>query len=216
MKTTLSFFSLIFCLNTQLVVSQVTIDSTQINKEYKTIEEAIKNPEKVYRLNLSNQKLNLNNTDWSKFVNLEFLSFKNDHLQEIPEAIGFLKNLKVLDLSGNDFKILPKSIGELSNLEVLYLNDEKKLKLSENIDLISQLPHLKELHLENDNLKELPKNIYKLTSLETLFLNNNKFREIPIELKGLNHLQYLDFRKNEIKPELRDLENVNFGFKIKL
>ena len=43
---------------------------------------------------------------------------------------------------------------------------------------------------------------------------NNKFKEIPKELKGLDHLQYLDLRKNQIKPELRDLENINFGFKI--
>ena len=96
MKTTISFFIMISALYTQLVVSQVTIDSTQIKKEYNTIEEALKNPEKVYRLDLSNQKINVNNTDWSRFVNLEFLSLKNDHLEEIPNEIGLLKNLKVI------------------------------------------------------------------------------------------------------------------------
>ena len=43
----------------QVVISQTTIDSTQIKREYSSLEEALKNPEKVYRLNLSNQNIEL-------------------------------------------------------------------------------------------------------------------------------------------------------------
>ena len=35
-----------------------------------------------------------------------------------------------------------------------------------------------------------------------------------MQLKGLDHLQYLDLNDNKIKPELQDLRNLNFGFKI--
>jgi Leucine-rich repeat (LRR) protein len=45
--------------------------------------------------------------DWSKFINLEYLSLKNDHLKEIPSGITKNKTLKSIDLSGNDFAILP-------------------------------------------------------------------------------------------------------------
>jgi hypothetical protein len=151
---------------------------------------------------------------WDKFVNLEYLSFKNDHLKEVPIEIKNLKKLKVLDLSGNDFKILPKEFSQLSNLEELFLNDEKNLKLEENIEVISLLPHLRILHLENDNLTRLPKNFFKLKSIETLYLNNNFFKEIPVEVRGLNQLNFLDLNNNKIKHELQDIKNLNFGFKI--
>lgn len=53
-----------------------TVDSSQIKKEYTNIEDALKAPEKVYRLNLTNQKIKLNSEDWAKFINLEYLSLK--------------------------------------------------------------------------------------------------------------------------------------------
>ena len=205
-------FLMLFIMLYSIGIAQT--DSSQVIKEYNSIEEALKNPEKVYRLNLSNQKVQVPKDAWSKFVNLEFLSFKNDHLEEIPQEISLLKKLKVLDLSGNDFTTLPKSFSELYNLEELFLNDEKKFNLNANIDIISFLPRLKILHLENDSLLKLPKNIFKLNHLEKLFLNSNSFSEIPDELRSLNHLQYLDMKDNKIRPEILDKEKLNFGFKI--
>lgn len=214
MKTKLTLALVLYIVFSQLVICQISIDSTQIKREYSNLNEALKNPEKVYRLNLSNQNIELPKETWSKFINLEYLSFKNDHLKEIPKEIALLKNLKVLDLSGNDFKTLPLSFSELSNLEELFLNDEKNMILYDNIEIISLLPHLRVLHLENDNLSNLPKNIFKLTNLESLFLNHNNFKQIPKGINGLDHLQYLDLNDNKIKPELQDLKNLNFGFKI--
>jgi Leucine-rich repeat (LRR) protein len=57
-------------------------------------------------LNLSNQNIKLDGVDWSKFINLEYLSLKNDHLKEIQWYYK-IKTLKSIDLSGNDFAILP-------------------------------------------------------------------------------------------------------------
>ncbi len=205
-------FLMLFIMLYSIGIAQT--DSSQVIKEYNSIEEALKNPEKVYRLNLSNQKVQVPKEAWSRFVNLEFLSFKNDHLEEIPQEISLLKKLKVLDLSGNDFTTLPKSFSELYNLEELFLNDEKKFNLNANIDIISFLPRLKILHLENDSLNRLPKSIFKLNHLEKLFLNSNSFSEIPDELRSLNHLQYLDMKDNKIRPEILDKEKLNFGFKI--
>ncbi len=91
--------------------------------EFKNLKEALKSPEKVFRLNLSNQPVNLPDSIWSTFINLEYLSLKDDHLIEFPEGITRLKKLKTLDLSGNDFKVIPVQFLELSNLEELYLND---------------------------------------------------------------------------------------------
>jgi hypothetical protein len=59
MNTNFSLALIIFTLLSQVVISQTTIDSTQIKREYSSLEEALKNPEKVYRLNLSNQNIEL-------------------------------------------------------------------------------------------------------------------------------------------------------------
>ncbi len=187
----------------------------ETEKVYTNIDDALKNPEKVYKLNLSNQEVNLSNEQWKLFINLEYLNLKNDGLKQIPKEISNLKRLKVLDLSGNEFKELPSEFSNLYNLEELYLNDEKNLKLTETLNVLAKLPKLKSLHLENDNLEELPNEINKLKSLESLYLNENKFKSIP-NLKPLDHLKFLDLRKNNVKPELLDQKNLNFGFKIML
>jgi len=142
------------------------------------------------------------------------LSFKNDHLKEIPVEIGYLKNLKVLDLSGNDFKVLPSSFRNLTNLQELFLNDDKYFNLEKNIPILSTLPILKSLHIENDGLKSLPKNIYKISHLESLYLNNNQFKHLPNELLRFKSLQYVDFHDNRLKLPTQNLYNQNFGFKI--
>lgn len=183
--------------------------------EYNNLKEALKNPSKVYRLNLENQKDLPKEFDWSVFKNLEFLSFENDNLEEIPLGITSLNNLKTLNLSGNLFKELPPEINKLEKLETLYLNREKNLNLANAIEILGRLPNLKNLHLENDNLESLPSEILVLRKLEYLNLNNNHFKELP-KLDKLDHLKFLDLRKNQINPELLDQRNLNFGFKIML
>ncbi len=198
-----------------IAIAQTTNDSLETTKEYNSIEEALKNPEKVYRLNLSNQNVMIPKEAWSKFTNLEILSLKNDHLKELPQEIGLLKNLKSLDLSGNDFSTLPKSFGNLTNLQELYLNDEKNFDLSKNIAVLQPLKKLSVLHLENDSLTVLPKRFHHLSHLEALYLNNNNFMEVPVQIKGLKTLKYVDFHDNKVKIENQNLPNQNSGIKIK-
>lgn len=122
MRRLLYTATVLFILTTSIVVGQ----NSDKPKEFTSLSEALKNPEKVIRLNLSNQEMSVTNNDWSKFINLEYLSLKNDHLKEIPIGITKLVSLKTIDLSGNDFVKLPDEFSNLINLEELYLNDEKK------------------------------------------------------------------------------------------
>ena len=194
------FIALLYEMN-----AQITSGSSGINKEYYDLGEALKNPNNVYRLNLSNQNFNaLSDSVWGKFENLEYLSLKNDHLKEIPSGIGNLKNLKILDLSNNDFKVLPQSFSRLENLREIYLNDEKEMDIDQSLRAIKDLPYLKILHLENDNLKSIPQGLLQFTQLETLYLNNNSFNEIPMELKNLKNLNYIDFHDNKFKFNSQD------------
>ena len=184
--------------------------------EFTTLDEALKNPEKVIRLKLNSQTEVNAIADWSKFYNLEYLTLENDGLSEIPASISNIKNLKILDLSGNNFTTLPKGFSKLVNLEELYLNNEKKMDLPKMLEMLGSLPNLRKLHLEDDNLTRIPKEIVKLRHLESLYLNNNKLKAIPKQLEGLDHLQYLEIQENNFQPDLEEIQNLNFGFKIKL
>lgn len=200
--------------------AQITTDSSLLiiehrSIEYRSIEEALKNPQNVYKLNLSNQRIQFSDTLWAKFTNLKYLSLKNDSLAEIPAGIGNIKTLEVLDLSGNDFRILPSTFINLSNLQELYLNDDKNFQLDKSISLLSALPKLKSLHIENDGLTSLPKDIVKLSHLESLYLNNNKFEQIPPELREIKTLRFVDFHDNRINIPSQERENKAFGFKIR-
>lgn len=97
MKIKYNYFIIILCTYSQIVLGQSKLDSILINnvdstlimKEYTSLEEALKNPELVYRLNLSNKNLMMPNENWAKFKNLQYLSLKNDHLKVIPSEIAF-------------------------------------------------------------------------------------------------------------------------------
>lgn len=199
----------------QNVKAQSTLDSLLLKKEFVSLDEALKNPEDVYRLNLSNQDLEVSDSVWSNFTNLQYLSFKNDHLKQIPNGVGYLKNLRVLDLSGNDFEVLPSTFTNLVNLQELFLNDDKYLDFGKNILLLSLLPNLTSLHVENDGLESLPKDIFRLSHLEYLYLNDNQFREFPKELKTLKKLQYIDVHGNKFNLPEQDGSQENFGLRVR-
>lgn len=203
------FFILVMSLLSNAIFGQ----NAKEQKEFTSLNDALKNPEKVFRLNLSNQEFAITDEQWSTFVNLEYLNLKNDHLNEIPLGITKIKSLKTIDLSGNDFTSLPEEFSNLTNLEEIYLNDEKNMNLPKTLSTLAKLPKLKSLHLENDNLSKLPSEILAFKNLENLYLNQNNFKKIP-KLDALDHLKYLDLNDNNIKPDLRDVKNLNFGFKI--
>jgi Leucine-rich repeat (LRR) protein len=205
-------FSFLCC--SQILISQTKSDSLQQMQTYNNLEEALKVPEKVFRLDLGNQKLKVEPSFWQQFPNLEYLSLKNDHLKFIPKEISGLKNLKVLDLSGNDFSVLPNELGQLSHLEELFLNDDKYFILNQNVSVLSQMPMLKKLHIENDNLDSIPNNMSKLEHLEMLFLNQNKFRHIPLQIKDFKSLQYLNIHNNKLTRRSYEREHPHFGIKI--
>jgi len=195
------------------VLYSQTITISDSNK-FVSLSEALLSPKEVISLDLSNQKIALDDVNWSLFINMEYLSLRNVNLTVIPEGISKLTKLRVLDLSGNNFEVLPKTLKSLSKLQVLYLNDEKQFDLEKSMDVLSNLTNLKELHLENDKLQALPKQFDKMKSLELLYLNDNDFMELPKQIMQLDHLRLLDFKNNNVNANLQEMKNLNFGFKL--
>jgi Leucine-rich repeat (LRR) protein len=213
MKSLSIIFFIVFSLISGSLAAQ-KVDSVQYKKIYLSMTEAMKEPEKVYRLNLSNLPIDSFPIDLSKFKNLWYLCLNNDHLEFIPSSVGDLQNLRVLELNGDNFKTLPLEFSKLKNLEELYMNVNKNMDLSGNVKLLSGLPKLHILHLEGDGIGKLPANFGELKHLEILYLNDNKFNEVPLEIKGLKSLKYVDMQHNNI-PQYKAADYKTFGFKIK-
>lgn len=200
-------------MGSKIILAQ-TADSAQIKKVYTVLAEALKEPLKVYRLDLSNLPIDSFPIDLSKFKNLQCLYLNYDHLEFIPREIADLQNLRVLQLSGADFKTLPPEFSQLKNLEEIYLNVNKKMDLTQSVNVLSTLPKLHVLHLENDGITSLPSNFNMLTHLEKLYLNDNKLSEVPMQIQGLKTLKYVEMQNNSFSPNYMS-NYKTFGVKIK-
>lgn len=196
----------------------ITAFSQELNpkKIFKSLDEASKSPTEVRWLSLEGQQINFENFDWSKFKNLEYLSFKNDHLKELPRGVETLTSLKILDLSGNELTNLPESFSKLQRLEELYLDNSSFDSIETTFGILSLLPNLKRLHLASIDEQNLPENIAKLTHLEELEINNKIIKKIPIPIQELPHLKSVQSKNYRIPIQNLGTPDLNFGFAIKL
>lgn len=165
---------------------------------FTSLEDALRTPEAVHRLDLSDASLGRFPLDVLRLPNLEYLSLRNDGITELPDAIGGLQRLKVLDLSGNPIARLPEGFTGLRSLEELFLNEDHAFSAEADLDRLARLPNLRVLHLERDGLNLLPGNVAKLRALEELYLNGNGLRELPPEILGAKRLRVLDVTANPI------------------
>lgn len=109
------------------------------NPVYTSLEKAVANPSKVYKLNLSNQKLKEFPKEILLFENLQELNLSNNSIQDLPAEINRLKNLQVLNLSNNKIKKLPATIGDLKELQTFYLSKNKLIYFPNEIRGLDKL-----------------------------------------------------------------------------
>ncbi len=147
------------------LLDSLTLDTL---RSFKSIGEAIKNPESVIKLELRRKKIKKFPPEIFNFPNLQYLDISKNDIEEIPAEIGQLKNLQYLAISRNGLEELPPEIGSLSNLFYLEIN--------------------------NNNLSSLPSEIGKLEKLKTLDLWSNDIDKFPTEIKNLKKLELLDLR----------------------
>lgn len=148
------------------LLDSVTLD-TMIG--FTSLQEALKQPEKVVKLVLRKQKINQFPPEIWQFPNLQYLDLSKNEIQEIPDSIHAFKNLQVLHLSRNSIEYMPRTIGDLANLRILEVN-------------------------QND-LYLIPPQLGKLQKLEVLDLWDNNISRFPEELKQLSdNLKVLDLR----------------------
>ena len=162
---------LIFVLSiNRLTAQQDLLDSLTLDTlmGFTSLEEALKNPEQVVKLELRKKRLKSIPPEVFQFPNLQYLDLSKNSIAEIPADIAKLKNLQYLSIARNHLVEFPSQIGELSNLYYLNAN--------------------------NNDLVAITASIGKLQQLRNFDLWSNNIERFPDELQGMKSLKILDLR----------------------
>ncbi|NVN94603.1 MAG: leucine-rich repeat domain-containing protein [Bacteroidetes bacterium] len=171
----------IFCLHFSVNAQLLSPDELEQQPVYNSLSQALKNPEKVYRLDLSKQKLQVIPKAIFGLYNLQELILAKNKLHEIPQEIANLTNLQKLNVSKNNLTELPAAIGALTNLEVLVANQNDIYKLPAEI---GNLINLEFLDLWSNEIDVFPEQISKLKDtlkkldLRVVLINDEKQKAI--------------------------------------
>lgn len=89
-------------------------------KWYYSIDEAMKERDKVYKLAITKQKLTEFPMEILMLPNLQILDLSGNKLSQIPEDIVKLRNLQILNLYNNRLRSLPLALKDMEGLHTLY------------------------------------------------------------------------------------------------
>ena len=148
----------------KVLLDSLTLDTM---RAYTNLEEALKNPEKVIKLELRKCKLKSFPMEILKFTNLQYLDLSKNSIKEIPVEISQLKNLQYFAISKNNLQEFPPQIGDLTNL--FYLNANQN-ELTSIPPAIGQLVKLKNIDLWSNDIDSFPEELKNLKSLLVLDL----------------------------------------------
>lgn len=165
------FFSLSICILIQpreLFAQDDSVVTNDTNYIYRSLSEAMKNPDHVYRLYLIKSKLDTFPKEIFLFKNLWDLNLSKNNLEELPAEIASLTNLQQLNVANNKLVHIPQEIGQLTNLIYLGLN--------------------------RNVIEDLPPTIGNLENLEVLELWDNELRDVPDEISNLKNLKIIELR----------------------
>jgi hypothetical protein len=140
--------------------------------EYKDLELAIKDFDKVLSIDVASQNLN-----------------------KIPKQISKLKNIVSMNLLGNNFTKFPTEISSLTTLDELSMSSNSLTFVGSEIGLLT---NLRILIMNFNQIKSLPKEIGQLTNLLYLELGRNQLTTLPDEIKNLTNLQELHIENNKL------------------
>lgn len=157
---------------------------------YTSLESALKEPEKVYRLQLKG-------------------SFKMDSL---PDAIFEFSNLQELTVKRCRLLILNSRIKQLQHLQYLNLDHNRLVSLPEELCL---LPALKILVISRNMIHSLPENIGKMQVLTEIVAWENPLYVLPESITALSEtlkiidLRQIGFKRTEIEKIEKQLPKTN-------
>ena len=134
--------------------------------EYTSIEQALLNPDSVFRLNLRGQRLkHVPKEVFTLFPFLLDLDLSRNRLKELPDSLWMLARVKRLNLSKNQIETLPPSLGRMEHLEELVISQNELTSLPGSI---GRLERLRMIDAWSNNLDELPESMAYMPALEVI------------------------------------------------
>ncbi len=127
-----------------LSYTPIEVDHCEDATTYYSMEEALKEPEKVIKLDIAMLKLTSIDPRIVELVNLECLDLSFNKFSTLPAEMAELKKLRVLNLTGTRFlSKVPAIVAEIPNLEELDIRDHPEWKGTQYEDAINLLPNVK-------------------------------------------------------------------------
>lgn len=169
--------ALFYWISTYASAQLLSKDQIDTCRVYKSMEEAMVNPDQVYVLNLKKSKLDKLPEGLEKLINLNKLVLSKNNLDKLPESITKLPFLQIIDISKNDFDVLPAQICRCTNLI--------------------------ELSMSVNNIGGFPACIGNLTKLEYIDAFSNNLMVFPPEMAQLTNLREIDLRVISIPDDIQ-------------
>jgi hypothetical protein len=192
-------------------VNMLDLDALENMNGFTSLEEALKNPDAVIKLDLQNNGMRALPPEIGRFRNLQYLNVSRNQLSELPREIGNLSRLQVLNASGNQIDVIPAELRRLQNLKQLNLATNLLKKLPPEI---GNLPKLEFLDASENRLSQVPAAIGLAANLRTVYLRTNSLSTLPAEIGKLKRLRDLDiddnfFTEDEINNVFATLPDTN-------
>lgn len=104
-----------------------------------SMDEALRNPRKVYKLSLKEQRLKEFPRDLTRFPNLQILDLSHNRIRHVPPSVRDLPHLQSLNLYNNRIKSLPDELRYLEHLQSLFLGKNQLVQIPSWVGGLSRL-----------------------------------------------------------------------------
>ena len=142
---------------------------------FTNLQAALKNPELVYKLDLSKTGLREFPHEVYRFTNLRVLKLNHNRIKKIPASIDSLHNLEELYMSSNRMEEIAPEFGNLSNLRILVISRNNLVIIPQTIGNLKKLEYA---DMWDNNLNMLPDEVGQIKdNLKTLDLRGILFEE---------------------------------------
>lgn len=144
--------------------------------EFTDLQLALKTPEKVEFLNLSNQNLKTLPKELKSLPALEILWLQKNPVLDLASSCEVLISiplLRAIVISENNVTDIPECLQNIHTLRVLDVSENPNLNVSRLIQIIENMPELEVLSMTSCNLTTLPPEIVKIKHLKKIYLMDN-------------------------------------------
>lgn len=142
------------------------------HKEYLWSEVLNANPDTVYSISFTKEKLTSVPADLAIFKNLKLLNLSKNKLSALPDFLADFKQLEHIDISKNEFDIFPLVLTRIPSLVTIIANRNSFDRLPESIGYNQQLEFI---DLWDSPVLNFPESFFELPHLKKVDLSGIRY-----------------------------------------